>query len=159
MANKPQEFPKFSPLDKETIKGLLSKFNFYLSGFVSMSKVQNLSIQDNILYDIFERIEKRRIYFYIFYNGCEMRELNEGALMCFWVLKLMPFTSLKVPASILNTRIALSVFFNMLFYVAQRENKKVNSTKKIMDDLFYTFCYRDLSKEAIMALAESLLYG
>jgi hypothetical protein len=37
-------------------------------------------------------------------------------------------------------------------------NKKVNSTKQVADDLFYAFCYRDLSKEAIMAIAESLIY-
>jgi hypothetical protein len=158
MANKPHEFPMFSPLDKETIKSLLSKLNSYVSGFVSISGISDLSTQDIILYDIFERIEKRRIYFYIFYNGCEMGELNEGALLCFWVLKLMPFTSSEIPTSALNARIALSIFFKMLFYVAQTKNKKVNSTKQIMDDLFYAFCYRDLSKEAIMAIAGSLIY-
>jgi hypothetical protein len=87
-----------------------------------------------------------------------MGELNEGALMCFWILKLTPFTSPKISTSILNARIALSIFFKMLFYVAQTKNKKVNSTKQIIDDLFYAFCYRDLSKEAIMAIAESLVY-
>jgi hypothetical protein len=158
MANKPHEFPMFSPLDKETIKSLLSKLNAYVSGFVSTSGISDLSVQDIILYDIFERIEKRRIYFYIFYNGCEMGELNEGALLCFWILKLMPFTSSKISTSALNARIALSIFFKMLFYVANTKNRKVNSTKQIMDDLFYAFCFRDLSKEAIMALAESLIY-
>jgi hypothetical protein len=158
MANKPQEFPIFTPLDEETIKGLLSRLNFYLSSFVSKSEVSDLSVQDTILYDIFERIEKRKIYFHIFYNGCEMGELNEGSLMCFWILKLTPFTSSKIPTSTLNARIALSIFFRMLFYVAEKKNKKVNSTKQIMDDLFYAFCYRDLSKEAIMAIAESLIY-
>jgi hypothetical protein len=158
MANKPWEFPIFSPLDKETVKGLLSKLNFYMAGYVSASGISDLSIQDSILYDIFERIEKRRIYFYIFYNGCELGELNEGALMCFWILKRMPFTSSKVSTGTLNARIVLSMFFKTLFYVAHTRNKKVNSTKKIMDDLFYAFCYRDLSKEAIMAIAESLIY-
>jgi hypothetical protein len=158
MANKPHEFPMFSPLDTETIKSLLSKLNSYVSGFVSTSGISDLSVQDIILYDIFERIEKRRIYFYIFYNGCELGELNEGSLLCFWILKRMPFTSSKISTSVLNARMALSIFFKMLFYVAQTKGKKVNSTKQIMDDLFYAFCFRDLSKEAIMALAESLIY-
>ncbi|MDR0744686.1 MAG: hypothetical protein LBE97_01900 [Holosporales bacterium] len=158
MANKPHEFPTFSPLDKEAIKGLLEKLTLYISGFVSNSGISDLATQDTILYDIFERIEKRRIYFHIFYNGCQMGELNEGALMCFWILKLMPFTSSKIPTSALNARIALCIFFNMLFYVARTRNKKVNSTRQIIDDLFYAFCYRDLSKEAIMAIAESIIY-
>jgi hypothetical protein len=158
MANKPREFPTFTPPDKETIENLLSKLNSYLSGFVAASGISDLSTQDLILYDIFERIEKRRIYFHIFYNGCEMGELNEGALMCFWILKLMPFTSSKVTTGTLNARIALSIFFKTLFYVAKTKNKKVNSTKQITDDLFYAFRFRDLSKEAVMALAESLIY-
>jgi hypothetical protein len=158
MANKPREFPQFSPLDKETVEGLLAKLNFYLEGYVSKSGISDLEVQDKILYDIFERIEKRRIYFHIFYNGCRMGELNEGALMCFWILKRTPFTSLKIPTSILNARIAVSIFFKILFYVAKERNKNVNSTRQIMDDLFYAFCFRDLSKEAIMALAESMIY-
>ncbi|MDR1179156.1 MAG: hypothetical protein LBK44_01520 [Spirochaetales bacterium] len=158
MANKPHEFPVFSPLDKAAISLLLSKLNSYLSNFIATSGISDLSIQDNILYEIFERIEKRRIYFHIFYNGCKMGELNEGALMCFWIRKLTPFTSSKMPASVLNARISLNIFFNMLFYVAKTGNRKVNCTKQIIDDLFYAFCYRDLSKEAIMALAESLIY-
>jgi hypothetical protein len=158
MANKPHEFPKFSPLDEETITVLLSKFNRYISNFISRSGISDLKVQDTILYDIFERIEKRRIYFHIFYNGCQMGELNEGALFCFWILKLTPFTSSKISTSVLNVRIALSVFFSVLFYIAKTNGKKVNSTRQIMNDLFYAFCYRDLSKEAIMAIAESIIY-
>ena len=158
MANKAHEFPIFSPLDKETIMALLSRFNRYMSSFVSKSGISDLETQDHILYDIFERIEKRRIYFHIFYNGCQMGELNEGALICFWILKLKPFTSSKISTSILNARIALSIFFNVLFYVAKRKKKKVNSTRQIMNDLLYAFCYRDLSKEALMAIAESIIY-
>jgi hypothetical protein len=158
MANKPQEFPMFTPPDKGTIESLLAKLNSYLSGFVSASGIFDLSAHDVVLYDIFERIEKRRIYFHIFYNGCELGELNEGSLMCFWILKLMPFTSSKITTGALNARIALSIFFKTLFYVAKTKNKKVNSTKQITDDLFYAFRFRDLSKEAIMALAESMIY-
>jgi hypothetical protein len=78
--------------------------------------------------------------------------------MCFWILKLMPFTSSKITTGALNARIALSIFFKTLFYVAKMKNKKVNSTKQITDDLYYAFRFRDLSKEAIMALAESMVY-
>jgi hypothetical protein len=157
MANKPREFPIFSPIGEETIQSLLSKLNFYLRGFVSKSGIADLETQDRVLYDIFERIEKRRIYFHIFYGGCQLGELNEGALMCFWILKLMPFTSSNLSTGSLNTRVALSIFFKVLFYIAQTRGKKVNSTKQIANDLFYAFRYRDLSKEAIMALAESLI--
>jgi len=53
--------------------------------------------------------------------------------------------------------IAYTLFNNMLFYVAKKTGKKVNVKKAITDHLLYAFQYRDLSKEAIMALGESLL--
>ncbi|MDR1256161.1 MAG: hypothetical protein LBJ86_00245 [Spirochaetaceae bacterium] len=158
MANKPDEFPIFTPLDKQTIENSIEKLNSYISGLNSKGEIPGLSIQGTTFYDILDRIEKRRVYFYIFYNGRDMGELNEGALLCFWILKLAPFTSSNSSFAFLNVRIALSIFFHTLFFVAGKNGKKVNSTRQIVENLFYAFCYRDLSKEAIMALAESLIY-
>jgi hypothetical protein len=36
-------------------------------------------------------------------------------------------------------------------------NKPVRLSKQIIDDLFYAFSFRDLSKEAIMLIAETLM--
>jgi len=47
---------------------------------------------------------------------------------------------------------------NLIHYVANKTNRKVNIKKALMDNLLYAFQYRDLSKEAIMALAESHLF-
>ena len=38
-----------------------------------------------------------------------------------------------------------------------KKNKKVNLDNVLLDNLYYAFRYLDLSKEAIMALAESLI--
>jgi len=46
----------------------------------------------------------------------------------------------------------------MLIYVAAKTNRKVNLNRELLKNTFYAFRYRDLSKEAIMALAESFLY-
>lgn len=58
----------------------------------------------------------------------------------------------------------------MLYYVSNKENQKrektgqtrpktkVNIKEKQMDDILYAFQYRDLSKEAIMAMADAQLY-
>ena len=111
----------------------------------------------DIMYEIIERIEKRRIYFHIYYNGCKMGELNEGALMCFWIMKLTPFHFDGISSNILNAKIALCLFMNMLHYQTQKENKILNITENMVNDIYYSFRFRDLTKEAIMILAESLL--
>jgi hypothetical protein len=46
----------------------------------------------------------------------------------------------------------------MLFYEATKTKRRVNVKSDLMNNTLYAFQYRDLSKEAIMALAESYLY-
>jgi hypothetical protein len=110
-----------------------------------------------VLLDIFERIEKRHIYFHIFYDGCTLGEINEAALMCFWIIKLNPFSSRTIVSNLLNAKIALHFLIHVLAYHAKKKGKGINCTDQIAADLLYALRYRDLSKEAIMALAESLV--
>jgi len=158
MANTSDEFPVFSKLDKRQATLLSAKFNFYLKDFELNYNVSNIVSDTSVLIEICERIEKRRIYFHIFYNRCKMGELNEGSLMCFWILKLMPFYHKEIPANELNAKIALYLFNTMLIYYAKKTNKKANISAALNKDLYYAFRFRDLSKEAIMALADSLIY-
>jgi len=157
MANTIDKFPVFSKLDLRQLTVLNSKFKFYLNDFESNYGIIDIITDTSVVSEICDRIEKRRIYFHVFYNGCKMGELNEGSLMCFWILKLMPFSHSCISANELNARIALHLFYRMLLYVAKNKQKRINHTS-LNNELLYAFRYRDLSKEAIMALAESLLY-
>ena len=157
MANKPEEFPLFTKLDDSMITSLLEKLNRYLAGFSNNTGIYGITAFEKTVFEIFERIEKRRIYFHIYYSGCRMGELNEGALLCFWIVKLNPFFSPKLPVDILNVKIALYLFNSMLSYIAQKTDKKVLINAQIVKDLYYSFRFRDISKESIMLLAESLV--
>jgi hypothetical protein len=165
MAYQPDDFPQFTPPAPSMAEAWMVKLKAYFHNIVSALGIQNPSevkYNRNIFYEIFNRVEKRRVYFHI-YHGMEMGEINEGALICFWILKLMPFRMRGMSISLLNTKMAYIFFVNLLHYVANKETKagkklNVNIKKKLMDGLLYAFQYRDLSKEAIMALAESHLY-
>ena len=157
MANTTKDFPIFSKLDMRQITLLSAKFSFYLKDFEANTGLNNIKHDPSALIEICERIEKRRVYFHIFYNGCKMGELNEGSLMCFWILKLMPFSHESIPANELNAKIALYLLNTMLIYYAKKTNKKVNISATLYSDLYYAFRFRDISKEAIMALADSLI--
>ena len=159
MANKPEEFPIFTSLDKETVQIMLAKMSSYLHNISDIIKIDYRKIDTsmNTMYEIIERVEKRRVYFHIYHNGCKMGELNEGALMCFWILKLNPFHLNGIANNISNARIALCLLMNMLHYHTQKEKIKLNITENMVNDIYYAFRFRDLSKEAIMILAESLI--
>jgi hypothetical protein len=58
----------------------------------------------------------------------------------------------------LNALIALWLFTNGLKFYAAKARKKVNLSKNIIENLYYSFRFRDLSKEAIMDLAESMVF-
>jgi len=156
MANSPNEFPVFTKLDKRQASLLFSKFKYYLKDFEITQEISNIEQEQAVLLEICERIEKRRIYFHIFYN-CKMGELNEGSLMCFWIIKLMPFRHKSIPTNELNSKIALYLLNNLVFYQAKKYNRKVNISSSINQNLYYSFRFRDISKEAIMALAESMI--
>ena len=159
-SNKLEDFPKFAPLDLATVERYMKRFPQYLQNICAVLGIDNLNeilVDQESLYELITRVEMRRIYFHI-YHPIKMGELNEGALICFWILKFMPFKHDKISTSLLNTKIAYTVFCNMLSYVAAKTGKKRNIKSALMDNTIYAFRYRDLSKEAIMALAESHLY-
>jgi hypothetical protein len=160
MANKPGEFPVFTPLDGPTLQHSLERFSKLLQKeFVVLigGNPDDLLVSDESLYEIFTRIEQRRVYFHIYHN-IDMGELNEGALLCFWILKLSPFKHRIHQNSRINAKIALSIFIRTLKIYATKTNKKINFTPKFLRNLYYAFIHRDLSKEAIMALAEGFVY-
>jgi hypothetical protein len=46
---------------------------------------------------------------------------------------------------------------NMLHYQAQKASKKLTVSKDMVNDIYYAFRFRDLSKEAVMILAEGII--
>ena len=159
MPYKPKDFPLFSSIPDSEMKQMIKKMSTYFKGLDTFIFVKDLQVTNEILTEIIERIEKRRVYFHIFYDGCEMGELNEVSLMCFWILKLAPFYSGTIPTSILNAKMALYLFINAMYAILRKSNKKLHPNPQLFSDLYYAFRFRDLSKEAIMALTSSLVHS
>ncbi len=166
MANKPNEFPTWTELEPHELKSIMKNMQKYLHNICTVLGIQainDLEVCQETLYNIFKKIEQRRVYFHIYHtepNGkpMELGELNEGSLFCFWILKQMPFRHNFYRNNFLNAKIALCVFMNSVNYYAVKNSKKANLTDSIIKDMYYSFIYRDLSKEAIMALAKSLVF-
>jgi len=162
-SSKLEDFPIYSQPDSATMQKLMEKIPQFLRNIVSVLQIKDpneITVCQETLYEILTRVEKRRLYFHIYYNGKKMGERNEGALICFWILKLMPFRHDKISNTTLNVKIAYTFFINMLYYEAAHSKikRKVNVKSELLTNTLYAFMYRDLSKEAIMAMAECLLY-
>jgi len=160
-SNKPEDFPIFLQPDVSEMEKMLQDMAKFLESILPVIGIENVNeidIDRETMYKIFTRIEKRRVYFHIYYDGLKMGELNEAALTCFWILKLMPFKHNTISNTTLNVKIAFSLFMNVITYVADQMKRKINDDPALMTNLLYAFQYRDLSKEALMAIAESFLY-
>jgi hypothetical protein len=155
----PNEFPVFGQLDRAKY---IDQRNDFLKHIEDMSKDlgvdwSKVAISEKCVFDIIEMIEKRRVYFHVFHNGMDMGEINEACLKCFWLLKLNPFTNLEDPDYKINLVFAVSLFTRTLEYREKKKGRKLRVTDDFVKHLIHAFAFRDLSKEAIMAIAESLI--
>ena len=156
-SNKLVDFPIFSNIDKGTFDQMAAKIVKLLGNLSSVLGIDTTEItrSEDVLIDIIERVEKRRIYFHVFYNGCKMGELNEGALLCFWIVKLHPFYHPRIDSNVLNAKIAICLFTNAIYYHSEKTKRERRIPDHFINDLYYSLVYRDISKEALMILAES----
>ena len=152
------DFPAYGKLSKEEhietqtkLLNLIKKIS-YDNGF----KWEDILINYDAVSEIVDLIDRRRIYFHV-YHRIEMGELNEACLRCFWILKLSPFAYKANPNKNINFIFALSLFTRAVNFTAEKRGVKANFNKDVIIHLEHAFKYRDLSKEAIMAIAESLI--
>jgi hypothetical protein len=106
--NKVEDFPIFGSLDQKTFEYMFRKLEGYLQNLSNVLNIDpsRISCSQQTMLEIIDRVEKRRVYFHVFYDGCKMGELNEGALFCYWILKLHPFFYPGMDSNILNAKIS-----------------------------------------------------
>lgn len=143
----------------------------------------NLIYEEDVVIEIVERVRMRKLYFYVYHNLSapdDLNELKEASLYAFWILKLHPFRwrdnyytnqATRFDNYELNARVALALFLRGLrLYANSKTREAAEFAQKIgytvslekspsdtLSKLYYSFRYRDWSKEALMDLAESMI--
>jgi len=157
MPYKPDDFPIFSHIDKSTIDQMSMKIIKFLGNISSVLGINTIEIiySEDILIEIIERIEKHRVYFHVFHDGCKLGELNEGALLCYWIAKQHPFYHPNIKANTLNIKIAICLFTNAIYYYSEKMKWDKRISEHFINDLYYSLKFRDISKESLMIIANS----
>lgn len=166
----PDNFPAFGKLSRDDLR---RKYDELLDMIVEVFKkrypkeafpksgdiLDKLRWDESTIYKIVDLVERRRVYFRIYHHetAYDMGELNEICLQCFWILKLSPF---RVENCISGTNVffASLLFAHAIRLTASKKGKVVRFGEHIAQHINHAFKYRDLSKEAIMALAEGLIH-
>jgi len=154
------QYPKYVPLTPIERYGKYYKFESHVRQVVEYLhlNVDEIECRKDVIFDIIERVEMRRVYFRVF-HGIIMSEQNEISHYCFWILKLAPLVNKNNPNQHINARLAVFLFLKMLKQVGRVRRQLVSFNNRFVRNLMYAFVYRDLSKEAIMAIADALLTG
>jgi hypothetical protein len=150
------QYREYVPLAPNEKYEKFSKIQKLFDVYAKTAKCGATLCRKGVLFDIVERVEKRRVYFRIFHN-IVMSERNETSLYCFWILKLAPFFDSENPDRHINVTFALFLFLRMIQSVKRGAGNHTSVNHKSVQNLYYAFLYRDISKEAIMLAADTLL--
>lgn len=152
------------PLDKEKkafFDGIISIFRCYANdNEIDISRVE---FDFKLINEIFIRVNKREDYYITFHDETYLSEVRKVALISFWLLKFKPFlvTSNKGKDYNLNINCGFAAYI-MLSAVSEdiereyKGKKTLSIDKEYLEKLRYAFKYWDLSKEALMLIAETL---
>ena len=158
----PKDYPHYSKMTNVQIIRELNGFKKYalqMRGFLQID-LCHIDCNEKTLLEIVERVFKRKIYYHVFHGIENLNIIKETALYCFWLNKLQPFTinfETGETNNRINAKIALNLLKQSLYAYAEQEHKQVNLNESILQNLFYSLLYNDLSKEAIIDIAESLI--
>ena len=120
-----------------------------------------ICIDKRLINEIFIRVDKRRDYFIIFHDETYINEIRETALIAYWVLKFKPFNIASNDAVDfkinINCGFAAYLVLDVVNEVHRRKTgKNISLSETYVQKLLYAFKYWDISKEAMMLIAETL---
>ena len=146
----------------EKVALLLDSLEIYVNKHGDL-RLENIAVDAPALAEMFVRVDKRKDYFIIFHDDTEMNEIKESALMVYWLLKFKPFSikskDIELCRKYSQINEAFAVF--ILYSTIKEETKRINGmnfsiSKEYNQKIMYAFKFWDISKEALMLIAESL---
>lgn len=151
------------PLSSEKISQKISIIEKIWNDFI-IENDNTINIEYDInernLIEVIVRVDKRKDYYNYFHDLNSISEFKETALLCFWIIKLKPFTILKKDSVLRNSTNEMFSLY-LIFGIIKRRLDMLNKTfsyppERYIKDIIYSFKYRDLSKEAMILLVDSL---
>lgn len=160
---------RYATLSDDELQKRWTKHKAIIEGFLSENEYQQdyLFVNEDAVLSVITKVDQRKEYFK-FFHGLNMSEYKEAALIAFWYIKLRPINlrskefaekSLKEYDAI-NEKLAVYYILKTLRIMLYNNGKSPNEldslSKKYINELIYTFTYRDISKEALIMLIETM---
>lgn len=157
----------YRPIEGPELEKEVSSFSQIIIDFIlSNGYEQNdVFIDETSVAQIITRVNKRKQYFQYFHH-LNLSDLKELGLYCFWIIKLRPLSRAgtcdtpdkKSDFESVNEKFAIYNIIAKLRSLMPNDEERVNQlfNEKYIYELLYSFTYRDISKEAMILLIETM---
>lgn len=160
---------QYVSLKEDELSSMWSKHKKLIEGFTLSNNydLDKIGINENAVLSVIVKVDQRQKYFK-FFHKLDMSEYKEAALNSFWYIKLRPLSfkskdlteneSLEYES--LNEKLGVYIILTTLRAMLKKSNKPTKKLDEIplkyIEELIYTLTYRDISKEALIILVESI---
>lgn len=159
----------YKQLSNDDLQKTWDKHRVIIESFLSSNRYNQKSIviNENTMISVIVKVDQRRKYFEYFHK-LKMSEYKEAALNAYWIIKLQPLSvsSQKLikeqpkEYDSLNEKLAIYYIIKALRGALKESNRPSTALddlpKQYINELIYTFTFRDISKEALIMLVESM---
>ena len=155
---------RYCPLSSVEYQELWQKHKKIITSFISANNysIKGLHINKKAVLSIIAKVHQRKKYFEYF-HGLDMSEFKEVSLICFWYIKLKPICVLIEDTEefdSINERLALYYLLRTYRHMLMKEKLSTRRLDTLpesyLKEVIYSFKYRDISKEALTLLVESI---
>jgi hypothetical protein len=149
---------RFEYPDDATVLKYYQKIYAWFESYLSLHSLSIASIQTNfnLLGDTIVRVIKRKDYYEVFHEGVQLNEAKEAALLAYWIIKYRPFSVVIEKSETVQANLRINEGFAAFIIFSSAINGGNLLSPAYVNTLMYAFQYWDLSKEAIMLIAETL---
>lgn len=160
---------KYTPLKDDEFNENWKKHKQLIENFVIYNDYdkEKIFIDETVVMAVIAKVHQRKKYFEYF-HGLNMSECKEVALTSFWIIKLRPICAVSKQENMDEVEIFNAINEKLAFYYIITALRGMLESEKISDqqlnelpieytkELIYSFRYRDISKEALILLVESM---
>ena len=157
---------------KAKIEALTKIFDDYIKDFAKKHSSifqKSIMLNETLLRQVLIRVDQRKEYFHIFHELGYCTSIKEAALLAYWISKLKPFSVNNNHEGLIDrykdTRINDGFAIHLILSAIKSDfadngyGKKLIISDAYIGQLDYAFKHWELSKEALMLVAESLCEG
>jgi len=154
----------YSEITNEKAIHEAKRLNSIFGKFLTSNGINNLPFRFNEtdLLLIIRKVDQRKHYFKEFHN-IDMSELKEISLVCFWIIKFRPYNVDTDDDNIndsINEKFCVYLIMHTIRSILKTKGLDESPlnylTKEYIYQMIYSFRFRDMSKEALILLTETI---